>query len=87
MAAHSNEQPGKLRLYSQLGFGALVVFGMVGGLAGYRQGSAFVMLMTAAGWALTRIVVEALEAWRTLHPPSRDSDPPPPPPNPPAPAV
>ncbi len=83
MAAHSNEQPSKLRLYSQLGYGALVVFGMVGGLAGYRQGSAFVLLMTAAGWALTRIVVEAIEAWRLLHPSSRDSNPPPPP-NPPA---
>ena len=77
-----DEQPGKLRLYSQLGFGTLVVFGVVGGLAGYRQASAFVMLMTAVGWALTRILVEAIEAWRVLHPPSRDSTPPPPP-NPP----
>ncbi len=79
-----DEHPSKLRLYSQLGFGALVAFGMVGGLAGYRQGSTFVMLVTAAGWALTRIVIEAIEAWRVLHPSTRNSDPPPPPPNPPA---
>ncbi len=81
-----DEHPSKLRLYGQLGFGALVAFSMVGGLAGYRQGSTFAMLVTAAGWALTRIVIEAIEAWRILHPSTRDGDPPTPPtpPNPPA---
>ncbi len=81
MAAHNDEQPSKLRLYSQLGFGGLVVFGMVGGLAGFRQGSAFVLLMTAVCWTLTQIVVDALNAWRKFHPPQEND--PPPPPNPP----
>ena len=70
--------PSKLRLYVQLGFGALVLFGMVGNLAGYRQGGVLVMVMTAICWSLTKIVVEAVDAWRLLHPSDKDSDPPPP---------
>lgn len=77
MAAHnSSEQPSKLRLYTKLGFGALVGFGMVGSLAGYRQGSAVVFVMTAVCWSLTQIVAQAIDAWRELHPPSTDDDPP-----------
>ncbi len=79
MATNHDERPSKLQLVTRLGFGALVGFGMVGSIAGYRQGAALVFLVTAACWSLTRILAEAVDAWRQLFP----SDSPPPPPAPP----
>jgi len=65
----------KLGLYVRLAFGALVLFGIVGSIAGYRSGSTMVFIMTAVCWALSRIIFEAIDAYRTLTAPT--SKPPP----------
>lgn len=66
-------------LYARLGFGAAVMFGIVGSIAGYRTGSTLIFIMTATCWALTRIVVEAIDAYKILStsPPAPPKDKPP----------
>lgn len=56
----------KLGLYTRLAFGALVVFGIVGSLSGYRSGSTIVFILTTLCWVNSKIVVEAIDAYRAL---------------------
>lgn len=65
----------KLGLYVRLAFGAVVLFGIVGSIAGYRSGSTMVFILTAVCWTLSKIVVEAIDAYRVLSAPA--SKPPP----------
>jgi hypothetical protein len=80
-------------LYVRIGFGAVILFGMVGNCAGHREGSLVVFMLTATVWACCRIVQEAIEATRVLmavkehdtaqkkpEPEKKDDPPPPPPP-------
>ena len=77
-------------LYVKIGFGMVIAFGMVGNCAGHREGSVIIFVLTATLWACTRIIQEAIEAWRVLtlakaHDKSKDKkDEPPQPPEPPA---
>lgn len=75
----------RLGLYVRLAFGALVLFGIVGSLSGHRTGATFIFILTSLCWTLSRIVVEAFYAYRTLTsvpspPKPPKSDPPPDPP-------
>jgi len=75
----------KLPLYVRLGFGAIVLFGMVGNCAGHTQGAVAVFVLTATLWACSRIIQEAIEAWMILgllkksETDDKKDDPPPPP--------
>ena len=74
----------RLQLYVRLGFGALVAFGLAGGLTGHKMGAVIVYVVVAVVWCLARIVAEALEAWALLHPPAPPNNRPPDPPAAPA---
>lgn len=69
-------QPNKMGLYVKLAFGAVVLFGIVGSIAGYRERSTLVFILVSVCWALGKILVEAIDAYRILTTPS--SRPPPP---------
>lgn len=65
----------KLGLYIRLAFGALVVFGVVGSLSGYKSGSTLVFILTSLCWVLSKILVEAIYAYQALtgpRPPKND---------------
>lgn len=56
----------KLPLYTRVGFGLIIVFGMVGNCAGKREGSIVVFALTAIMWTCLRILQEALASWKLL---------------------
>lgn len=73
----------RLSAYVRLGFGAAVLFGIVGSLSGHQTGSMLVFIVTALCWTVSRIVVEAFQAYVELtsqspKPPKNDppADPP-----------
>jgi hypothetical protein len=57
----------RLPLYTRMGFGGLVVFGMVGNCSGHRQQSVVVLAIVAMIWCCLRILTEAIEAYRILY--------------------
>lgn len=56
----------KYPFYVQIGFGLVVLFGMVGSLAGKAMGSTLVFVVTTVVWTSCRIVQEAIVATRVL---------------------
>ena len=72
-----------ITLYPRLGFGLIMVFGMVGNCAGHHEGSTIIFMMTAVVWVCMRIIQEAIDAYRviaashaTKKPSDKDHDPP-----------
>lgn len=55
-----------LVLISRIGWGALILFGMVGVLAGKEMG-AYVIMITATVWVSLRILAEAFLCFRMLQ--------------------
>ena len=71
----SNQQPDPtspqrfnalLPLYTKLGFGVLVLFGMVGNCLGKREQSLVIFVLVSVMWSCIRIVTEAIDAYRAL---------------------
>lgn len=58
--------PTRLGAYVRLGFGAAILFGIIGSLSGHRTGSSLVFIVTALCWTVSRIVVEAFQAYVEL---------------------
>jgi len=60
------------KLYLRLIFGLIVLFGIVGNIAGHRDTSMMILIITGTLWCCTRIMEEALDAWRALMLPPPD---------------
>jgi hypothetical protein len=57
---------GRYPLYVRIGFAMVVVFGMVGNCAGRREQSMFVFILVSIIWVCSRIITEAIDAYRVL---------------------
>lgn len=56
----------RVPLYARLGFGAIVLFGLLGNCTGHRDGSIVVFVFVSVIWCCNRIITEAFEAYRIL---------------------
>jgi hypothetical protein len=54
-------------LYVRIGFGTLVLFGMVGNCVGKREESIAIFLLVAIVWVLMRIISDAIDSIRLLY--------------------
>lgn len=57
----------RLPLYVRLGFGMIILFGMVGNCAGHHEKSVIIFVLTAVIWACLRIIEEAVASVQLLH--------------------
>jgi hypothetical protein len=53
-------------LYVKLGYAMVVMFGLLGNCTGHAESAVLVLVITSACWVCTRIITEAIEAWRVL---------------------
>ena len=53
-------------LYIRLGWGLIILFGMIGNCAGRRQESVVVFIFVAIMWSCLRAMTEAIDAYRIL---------------------
>lgn len=54
-------------LYWRMGFGLLILFGMVGNCAGHRDEAVVIFVITAVVWTCLRILVEGIESYVALR--------------------
>lgn len=52
--------------YIRIGFGLLVLFGMVGNCAGHHEQAVTIFLITSIMWVMMRIIGEAVDAYHVL---------------------
>lgn len=53
--------------YVRIGFGLLVMFGMVSNCAGESEVAVAVFVLTAIVWVCCRIIQEEMDSWRILR--------------------
>ena len=62
-----NAQGGKFQLYLRIGFGLVVLFGMIGNCSGKSAQAVPIFIIVTILWACSRMLNEAMDAYRLLR--------------------